>query len=285
MLDLLTEGSAARTDAYYIHRGDLQWWLFYSDTPEEIWSSMIRLSWEGNRLLAWALLSPEQNAIDVFTVPELHGGANHRQMVEWAADRMPGRVEIGWTSEEDRLRTELLTACGFEPAGEGFVHLERPLDDDGLHPDLPDGFTIRTSRGNEDDARLRSVASHGAFASTRSFDDYWPRTWRFMQSPVYVPENELFVMSPEGRVASSCIVWIDHVTRVGHFEPVGTHPDFRRRGLGRALLLEAMRRLRSAGLGTADVCTETDNDAALGLYESVGFRKRRRLLTHVREGP
>jgi mycothiol synthase len=73
-------------------------------------------------------------------------------------------------------------------------------------------------------------------------------------------------------------VWTDELTKVGHFEPVGTHPDFQRRGLGKSMLLEAMRRLKSEEMTEADVCTNYDNEAAIGLYESVGFRMSKKLL-------
>ncbi len=43
MLDLLSEGRKANNGTYYVHRGDLQWWLFYTDVPQETWQSEIRL--------------------------------------------------------------------------------------------------------------------------------------------------------------------------------------------------------------------------------------------------
>ena len=36
MLNILSEGCSANNGTHYIHRGDLQWWLFYTDTPPEI---------------------------------------------------------------------------------------------------------------------------------------------------------------------------------------------------------------------------------------------------------
>jgi mycothiol synthase len=145
-------------------------------------------------------------------------------------------------------------------------------------PPLPEGFSIRTSRG-EEDAQLRSVASYAAFGARKPFEEYWPRTLRFMQSPVYVPQHEIFINAPDGDVASYCIVWTDTLNKAGHFEPVGTHPNFQRRGLGKILLFESLCRLKSEGMSEASVCTNHDNEAAVRLYESVGFQKAKRLLT------
>jgi hypothetical protein len=41
MLDLLAQGREADNGTYYVHRGDLQWWLFYTDVPAETWQSNI----------------------------------------------------------------------------------------------------------------------------------------------------------------------------------------------------------------------------------------------------
>lgn len=43
-------------------------------------------------------------------------------------------------------------------------------------------------------------------------------------------------------------------------------------GLGKAVMLEGLRRLRAFGMQTAILKTFGDNEAARSLYESVGFR-------------
>ena len=61
------------------------------------------------------------------------------------------------------------------------------------------------------------------------------------------------------------------------FEPVGTHPDFQRRGLGKAVMTEALRRLKDRGMERAIVCTTAENTPGIKLYEAVGFRIINRL--------
>lgn len=286
MLDLLSEGRRANNGTHYVHRGDLQWWLFYTDTPQEMWQSNIRLWYDYDRLIGWTLLSPEENAFDVFTVPESRGEAREEEMLTRAVDEASELEELQniWVAEDDDVRTRWLGEHGFAVDEQhSTVYFTRPLSGPIPAPVLPEGFTLRTSHGTEEDARLRAVASHAAFGSKKPFDEYWPRTWRLMQAPVYVPEHEIFVIAPNGQVAAYCIVWTDEITKVGHFEPVGTHPDFQRKGLGKALLFDALRRLKSEGMTEADVCTNHDNEAAIPLYQSVGFEIKKRLLTYKKK--
>jgi len=281
MLDLLSAGRQANNGTHYVHRGDLQWWLFYTDTPQEVWQSNIRLWMEGDQLIGWTLLSPEEKAFDVFVIPSLSGDPRECEMLAYAADELSAldEIEMVWVAEHDDVRIQWLEANGFTPADRHFVHFQRSLAGPLNGPALPVGFSLRTSRGPED-ARLRSVASHAAFGSQKPFEEYWPRTLRFMQSPVYVPGHEIFVIAPDGQVAAYCIIWTDELTRGGHFEPVGTHPDFQRRGLGQCLMFEGLRRLKSEGMTEACLCTNSDNTAAIPFYESIGFEKLKRLLTY-----
>jgi ribosomal protein S18 acetylase RimI-like enzyme len=281
MLDLLSEGRKANNCTYYVHRGDLQWWLFYTDVPQETWQSNIRLWFEDEQMIGWALLSVDDNAFDVYATPHLRGSAQEAEMLAWAVEQMSAldRVQTIWVAEDDEVRIRWLNENEFTVAQKHLVHFKRSLTGELDRPLLPEGSYLRTSCGDED-ARLRSVCSHAAFGSNKPFEEYWSRTLRFMQSPLYVAEHELFVVAPSGDIASYCIIWTDEKNKIGHFEPVGTHSDYQRRGLGKSLLYEAFRRLKAEGMNEVDVCTNYDNPAAIPLYESVGFQKTRRLLTY-----
>lgn len=76
-------------------------------------------------------------------------------------------------------------------------------------------------------------------------------------------------------MASSTIMWFDEVNKTAEFEPVGTHPDYRRLGLGRAMMLHGMRRVRDAGATHMTVAClgGSGHPKAWGLYRSLGFRE------------
>ena len=73
---------------------------------------------------------------------------------------------------------------------------------------------------------------------------------------------------------------------VGELEPVGTHADHRRLGLGRAVGLYALQRLRDLGATKAIVACRGDEAYPIPckLYESIGFREVSRQLAYRRPG-
>jgi GNAT superfamily N-acetyltransferase len=77
-------------------------------------------------------------------------------------------------------------------------------------------------------------------------------------------------VSPEGHLAATCAIWYEPLVRAGWFEPVGTHPDFRRRGLASSLMAAALRRLWQMGACRRYVDTGYGMDANR-LYARMGF--------------
>jgi ribosomal protein S18 acetylase RimI-like enzyme len=271
--------------AYYIHPGDLSWWLYYSLRGHD-WSQIIHL-WEDEdgRLAAWVLLTPGAGYFDLYVRPDWRQAGPLESLLAWvdaAAEAMVRPVggqaiRTMWIDERDRLFISLLEQRGYSLDSEYLLCLEQPLAGPVDAPQLPDGFTVRSVAG-EHEAALRAAASHAAFGSSRPFDVYLQNYLAFMRSPVYTPDLDLVTVAPDGRFASFCICWVDDASRVGLFEPVGTHPDFRGRGLGRAVMQEGLRRLQARGMAQAVVCAQGDNPAAQRLYESAGFRVALRLL-------
>ena len=95
------------------------------------------------------------------------------------------------------------------------------------------------------------------------------------QTAAYRGDLHILVEAPDGTMASSTIMWLDEANRTAEFEPVGTHPDYRRLGLGRAMLLHGMHLARAAGATHMTVAClgAPGHPKARGLYYSVGFRE------------
>jgi mycothiol synthase len=73
--------------------------------------------------------------------------------------------------------------------------------------------------------------------------------------------------APDGAIAAFTTLWYDDVTRDGYFEPVGVMPEHERRGLGKAVMMEAMRRIHA--MGATLVTLGGYSEAANALYSSV----------------
>ncbi|MCB0104133.1 MAG: GNAT family N-acetyltransferase, partial [Anaerolineales bacterium] len=74
-------------------------------------------------------------------------------------------------------------------------------------------------------------------------------------------------IASDGSIASFCTIWFDDVTRTAYFEPVATVPKHQRHGLGKAILTEGLKRLKTMGAKIATVGGYSNE--ANGLYFSV----------------
>ena len=97
---------------------------------------------------------------------------------------------------------------------------------------------------------------------------------RTLRRPEYLSDLDLVAVAPSGRLAAFCICWLNRDSEgnpSGQIEPLGVHKDFRRLGLGQAILSEGLQRLYLRGAERIYVETDKYRNAALGLYEAVGF--------------
>lgn len=65
---------------------------------------------------------------------------------------------------------------------------------------------------------------------------------------------------------------------------LAVHPDYRRIGLGRALIKKTLDHMREQGADEIILETEITNESALRLYESFGFIRDKRLLSYYLNG-
>jgi mycothiol synthase len=285
MRQLLVTGIQANIPASYIHPGALDWGMHYPPDEQEnrrnirLWERVIES--EGQPALeAWAIFLRHEGTFDLFVSPALYGTPMHEavmdEYVAWAEARArdAGVKQLSpfWVLDYDKVMDRLMKARGFVEikADSAPPLFERSLDELPAIK-LPDGFTVQ-GVSNLDDGRLRARVTHGAFRPNDDWESYWAEYAKFIGSAVYQGERDLFVRSPDSQGASACTIWFDSVNAVGLFEPVGTHPDFQGKGLGKAVMAEGMRRMKAAGMRRAIVGFDPDNVAALALYTSMGFR-------------
>ncbi|MDW5327673.1 GNAT family N-acetyltransferase [Plantactinospora sp. KLBMP9567] len=213
-------------------------------------------------------------AFDVFTAPALRGTAAEVEMLRTAyrtttramtADQPYVLTDV---FDCDSIRIRLLTELGFARFRTWDDVTVRQLTGPVDAPVAPEGFVLRTARPA--DAGQLALARNSAFDADWTAELYRSAV---MTRPGYSAEREIVAEAPDGRIAAFTVYWLDGRNRVGHFEPVGTHRDFNRRGLARAVMLTAMHRMRAAGMATVTVNYNADNLPAQRLYASLGFRR------------
>ena len=103
----------------------------------------------------------------------------------------------------------------------------------------------------------------------------FPAPWSRRAFTYEVLHNSLarYVVALHGeKVVGYTGVWI--ILEEAHITNVAVHPDFRREGLGRALMLEMMRVAIYSGASRMTLEVRPSNTAARSLYESLGFCER-----------
>src|SRR5580704_12975435 len=196
------------------------------------------------------------------------------EVIDWYDGTAAGLERTVMPSAADEFALKRWAAYGFQtdPASLGDTGLWTQLNERDLtdveQPVLPGGFRFRTA----DEA--------GPEAAVKAHVDAWaPSTYTaegyqgVRQTAAYRGDLHILVEAPDGTMASSPIMWLDEANKTAEFEPVGTHPDYRRLGLGRAMLLHGMQQARGAGATHMTVAClgAPGHPQARGLYYSVGF--------------
>jgi len=157
-------------------------------------------------------------------------------------DPRRGRVHL-WAFDADEALIRVLRARGFHRKEEPVAHLLECEIRDLPPPELPRGYHLLSMADVNDIDKRREIFG-------RSFNHEDPREWpspfayrELQRAPDYRKEYDLFIVAPDGGYAACCIVWHDKKNQIGYLEPLGTHPDHRRKGLANAILQEGLRRL------------------------------------------
>jgi ribosomal protein S18 acetylase RimI-like enzyme len=175
-----------------------------------------------------------------------------------------------WVNEHDLdLQDKLVQrgyTCGATPENQHRRDLSAPID---AAPPAA-GYIVR-SLGDAEELPARSYLSWQAFHPDEPDEKYRGWEWyrNIQRMPMYRRDLDLVAATDDGALAAFCTVWFDDVTRTGAFEPVGTAPAHQRRGLGKALLCEGLRRLKQLGATQATVGSYSQR--ARGLYIAAGF--------------
>jgi GNAT superfamily N-acetyltransferase len=263
------------------HSGDLNWaaYMHSQMNPQRD----TRLWWDGATLAAWAT-SNKYGLTFALSYAQRENLVLLRRILAWAKDHVRAISPDGVPPEEFSTgcfashlpHACMLTELGFTPSQENSLVVNARLLSVPI-PDLalPAGVVIRPPEGEHEldrRAQLHATVWHPSKVT--------PEGYRITRSaPGYDATLDMVAVMPEGRLCAYCICWPEQATGTCEFEPVGTHPDHRRKGLASAVMYAAMRRAREIGLRTALVYCKEKN---LPFYQSLGFNPIDRTVEYVK---
>lgn len=207
---------------------------------------------------------------------------NLRRATERAAAEPPGQAAVARSHVEESEvgHRALMDMHGFE-AIRWFFLMRRSTDGEIADAPLPDGVEVRPVTPDQHraifDAEREAFRDHWA-AREQTEEDF---KLTFGREEL---DTDLWVVAWDGdEVAGVVQNWIWAVENEalgvarGWLEHISVRRPWRRRGLGRAITAESLRRLAAAGMTDAMLGVDADSPTgALGLYEGLGFEVAQR---------
>lgn len=180
-----------------------------------------------------------------------------------------------WATDTERDRIALISRFGFTSA-RYFFDMVRPTLDEIEEPILPEGLELRPIGDDQLrqlwDADVEAFLDHwGGFDGSEENFEKWRRDPKF--------DPSLFVVAWDGdEIAGGVVNQINETEnaafnrRRGWLQSVFVRRPWRRRGLGKAVVLRSLQVLRDRGMTSAGLGVDADNPTgALGLYTGTGF--------------
>ncbi len=258
------------------HVARLDYWRWHvNENLEGMRLEEVIFLWEDARGNLAAVLNPEGRA-DVHLQIDLRCAPHVRRGNDPHCRRLPGRLG-GWKAQAGgvgrrsrQLRQAILARRGFHKGSWQGIPAPVARWKSTCRDPPGAGYGVR-ALGETNELPDRSWASWRAFHPEEPDERYEGWTWysNIQRMPLYRRDLDLVGVAPDGKIASFCTLWYDDVTRTAYFEPVGTMPEHQRRGLGKAMLVEGLRRLQRLGGDLAFVGSYSE--AAGALYASAGF--------------
>lgn len=248
------------------HVGDVTWGLRQHEGREDEWT--IRVWKDGETTVAWSWLKGDRGHLE-FDVRRDRLDLLDEILVEPEA-------RTAAACEDDQEVLAALARHGFAREGADMnrhgprLHfLARDLSGAPGRLTLPDGFRCRTVEPGDLAERVAihrevwapSRVTESSFANVQSS---WP----------YRASLDCVVEAPDGRFAAYALMWPDDENGVGELEPVGVREEFRRRGLGAAVCMFALRRLHDEAEGRRSCIARTTPPARCTSRSASGATRR-----------
>jgi GNAT superfamily N-acetyltransferase len=267
LLALVGRSRAGADTGAIFHPGGLQWWLRrLGKTGFEV-AVLI-----DDDLVGFVL----RDGSDVMVQTDIAHARERERLLAWAEARIREKGEpemfVSVFEDDDGLRATVL-ARGYEPTPRYGDELVLDLTTEPERPEVAPGYEIISLTPELAESY---VALHRAAWSRPNAPSSYDRGLHdtVTAMPDFRYELVPVIRAPDGVLAAYCISWWDPRSSSVEIEPLGTHPDHRRRGLARAIVREVARRAWQLRAKYVLVWGVSANPEAKALYLSAGMRSR-----------
>lgn len=230
-----------------------------------------RLVLDGGALVGFAFVQRrgERYDGDGWVHPDAFGRGVGTAIVDWIETRSrelgSPEVRIGILHTDERAGC-LLRRRGFDPI-RSFFRMVIELDEEPEPPAWPEGFDVATLVPGEERV-LHEVLEE-------AFEDHWGHQYRPFEEWIDARalEHELCFLVRSGNAVAAGAECKRQLFGMGWVDVLGTRREYRRKGVGDALLRHAFVELYRRGARRVGLGVDAENPTgATRLYERVGMR-------------
>jgi mycothiol synthase len=230
------------------------------------------------RLAAYATFF-QQDYADVNVHPDFRGRGIGSRLLEWTelrgAELAPegGSLLLGQVIGRDADARAMLEKAGYQPV-RTYWRMVIHLDGDPPRPEWPDGVRVRTFDRERDDRAVHTLVQDAFGDNKRHVPQTFEEWEAFMIEREAFEPGLWFVAEAEGQIVGA--VLCPDYAEEGWVRQLAVSRDWRRRGLGKALLYQALREFHRRGRNEVGLVVDSWNTTgAREMYERAGMHVER----------
>jgi GNAT superfamily N-acetyltransferase len=178
------------------------------------------------------------------------------------------RVVRAYVNDFDTELEALVRSRGYQRTPEYDRPMSKfPIPDPFPKITLPDGYRLKSLQDENNLRKIHRVLWRGFNHPGEPPEDGVEDRRKMQMVPNFREDLNIVVEAPDGNFVSFSGTWYEGINRYAYVEPVATDPDYRRLGLGKAAVLEGVRRCGELGATVAYVGSD------LPFYLTLGFTR------------
>lgn len=209
--------------------------------------------------------------IDVGVEPSVRRRGIGTALLHAAEGTATAKPTLLMALQSDAPGAAFAQANGYEKAWEVWL-MGIDLPEAIPEPEWPEGVSVRTYGGEEAEAREIKELLDLAYAEEFHHQPATFESWsRFMFEDPMFDATVWFLAVADGKIVGAALNWDE-----GYIKDLVVHPDWRGRGLGKALVYQTFGEFKRRELPRVTLKTDSNNPTdAWRLYERAGMRKER----------